>query len=168
MFRSSTSGRVVGLSSVALLLAACSGSPDLSAESAIFEGLDGAVVQEVLDSPVAFGKVKQMTEDVQASMAQGIVRNFVQCRAAYSAYESWVTTGVAPQAPPVSTPTQPVEPSNETTDRAQAVIESAIASGEPSRLRDFLVGEARCGEWIPVDPGDPEGDTIADAVEALG
>lgn len=156
----------LALSAAVLLLAGC-GAPDLSAESAVFEGLDTAVVQEVLDNPEAFGKVKQMEEGVQASMAQGIVRNFIQCRAAYSAYESWLTTGVAPTPPPVSTPTQPVEPSNETTDRAQAYIEAGIASGDPAQLRDFLVGDARCGEWIPADPGDPSGDTIAVRVKAL-
>lgn len=162
-----TSAKVLAVSSVALALASCGSSPDLSAESTIFEGLDGAVVQEVLESPVAFGKVKQMEKDVQASMAQGIVRNFLQCRAAYSAYESWLTTGVTPEPPALSTPTHPVEPSNETTDQAQAYIEAAIASGDPAQLQGFLVGDARCGEWIPADPAEPAGDTIADRVRAL-
>jgi hypothetical protein len=159
---------VVVATSFALLLTGFDDSPDLSADSAIFEGLDPAVVQEVLDSPVAFGKVQQMEEDTQASMAQGIVRNFVQCRGAYSAYRSWLTTATAPAVPALSDPTAPVEPSNEATERAQVVIAAAIRSGEPAQLRDFLVGEARCGEWIPVVPGEPAGDTIADAVEALG
>lgn len=156
------------VASFAVLLAGCGGAPDLAADSEVFEGLDRAVVHEVLESPVASGKVEQAAEESRASMAQGIVRNFLQCRGAYAAYRSWVTTGTAPAVPAPSDPVVPLEPSNETTERAQVDIHTAIRSGEPARLRDFLVGEGRCGEWIPVRPGDPAGDTIADAVDALG
>ncbi|WP_431836137.1 hypothetical protein [Cellulomonas sp. Y8] len=150
-----------------LLLTSC-GQSEPSEDSTVFDGLDSSVVREVMDSPVAWGKVLQEEEQTRDSMAQGIVRNFIQCRSAFDAYRSWVTTGAAPDAPTLPEATHPIEPANTAIVQAQEYIEAAIDSGEPAQLRDFLVGEATCGEWIPVEEGRPDGPTIEDAVEALG
>ncbi|UZN02409.1 hypothetical protein [Cellulomonas sp. S1-8] len=149
-----------------VLLTSCA-APVPTAESDVFDGLDPSVVQEVMDNPVAWGKVLDEDEATRASMAQGIVRNFVQCRGAYEAYLSWVTDGETPDVPEPSAPTRPIEPAHTAIEQSQAVIEAAIASGDPARLRDVLVGEARCGMWIPLEAGDPDGPKIADAVRAL-
>lgn len=156
-----------GSAVLAVVLTACAAA-DLDAGSEAFEGLDPAVVDEVMQNPVAWGKVQEEDEQTRASMAQGIVRNFVQCRAAYDAYRAWVTTGTTPDVPPLDAASNPLEPAATAIAQSQAYIEAAISSGEPDRLRDFLVGEARCGEWIPVEPGRPDGPTIEDAVGALG
>lgn len=154
---------------LASTLASCAGTgPDLDAGSDVFEGLDPEVVAEVMANPVAWGKVQEEDEQTRASMAQGIVRNFIQCRGAFDAYRSWVTTGTTPEVPVVDAVVHPLEPAAGAIEQSQAYIEDAIASGEPARLKDFLVGEARCGEWIPVEPGRPDGPTIEDALGALG
>ena len=152
---------------LSVLLAGCGGD-DLTPESDTFAGVDPAVVAEVRESPVAWGKVEQEDEATRASLAQGIARNFVQCRAAFGAYESWVTTGQTPPVPELPSVTHPLEPGNSALESDHAFVEAAIASGEPGKLRDFLVGEARCGEWIPAEPGAVDGPTIEDAVEELG
>lgn len=156
-----------GGAALAVVLASCA-TDDLDAGSEAFDGLDPAVVDEVMQNPVAWGKVQEEDEQTRASMAQGVVRNFVQCRGAYDAYRSWVTTGTTPDVPVMDAASHPLEPAATAIEQSQAYIEAAISSGEPARLRDFLVGEARCGEWIPVEPGKPDGPTIEDAVGALG
>jgi len=65
-------------------------------------------------------------------------------------------------------PDQPVEPSNATTVMAHETITRALESGDPQPLRQFLVGEGTCGQWIPAEPGDVSGPTIADEVQGLG
>lgn len=156
----------LGAGVLVALTAGCAGGPDLSADSTTFDGLDPAVVAEVRASDVAWGKVETEPERTRASMAQGIARNYVQCRAAYEAYASWVATGQVPPVPAIPEVAAALEPANTAIVRAQADIAGAVEAGDPAALRDFLVGEARCGEWIPVDPEDPSA-TIADAVRAL-
>lgn len=156
-----------GAATLIVLLTSC-GATDLDADDDAFEGLDPEVVTEVMANPVAWGKVQSEEDETRASMAQGIVRNFVQCRGAFDAYRSWVTTGTTPEVPALDAVAHPLEPATSAIENAQAYIADAIASGEPAQLKDFLVGEARCGEWIPVEPGRPDGPTIEDAVGALG
>lgn len=156
-----------GSATLAVVLTSCAG-PDLDAGSDVFDGLDPAVVAEVMANPVAWGKVQQEEEQTRGSMAQAIVRNFIQCRAAFDAYRSWVTTGTAPEVPEVDTASHPLEPGASAIEHAQTRIEAAIASGEPAQLKETLVGEARCGEWIPAEPGRPDGPTIEDALGAMG
>lgn len=160
---------LLALVTLTATLASCAGTgPSLDAGSDTFEGLDPEVVAEVMANPVAWGKVQEEEEQTRASMAQGIVRNFIQCRAAFDAYRSWVTTGTTPEVPVLSVAVHPLEPATDAIENAQAYIEDAIASGEPAQLKNFLVGEARCGEWIPVEPGRPDGPTIEDALGTLG
>lgn len=157
----------LGTAAVAVLAAGCAGGPDLTPASATFEGLDPAVVAEVRASEVAWGRVETEPERTRASMAQGIVRNYLQCRAAYEAYAAWTATGQAPPVPAVPEAATPIEPANSAIIRAQADIARALTQGDRAALRDVLVGDGRCGDWIPVDPDDPDA-TIADAVRALG
>lgn len=152
---------------VALLVPASCSPPVPTADADVFEGLDPATVAEVIDDPVAWGKVLDEDDPTRTSMAQGIVRNFLQCRGAYEAYRTWVVDGTTPDVPEPSRPTRPIEPAQAAIARSQTFIEDAIASGDPAQLRDFLVGEARCGEWIPVTAGDRDGPTIAEAVRDL-
>lgn len=140
----------------------------LTTASSVFAGLDSVVVQEVLDSPVASGKINEETDLADRdSLAQGIVVNFITCRDVARAYEEWVTSGQAPTLAPGAVPDDPLawyeyEPAN------RERLESAIASGDPSRLRPYLVEESSCGNWIPAKPGDVSGPTIREAIEALG
>lgn len=157
----------LGAGILGALAAGCAGGPDLSADSATFDGLDPAVVAEVRASDVAWSKVETEPERTRASMAQGIARNYVQCREAYEAYASWVATGQVPPVPAIPEVAAAIEPANTAIIRAQAQIAGSLRAGDRAALRDVLVGEARCGEWIPVDPEDPSA-TIADAVRALG
>lgn len=43
-------------------------------------------------------------------------------------------------------------------------IKKSVESRDPENLRDRLIGEGRCGEWIPAQPGDVSGPTIEDIV----
>lgn len=159
---------MVGGTVAALLVAGCAASGDVESDSSIYDGLDRAVVEEVLANPSARGKIDSMSEDVRESMAQAIVRNFIQCRDAFDLYTTWVTVGELPALPELSEPTEPIEPGNEAIVSDRRYIEDALASGEPDNLKGFLVGEGRCGEWIPADPENPDGPLIADEVLQVG
>ena len=150
-------------------VAGCSGGePAPTASSNYFDGLDGAVVAEVLANPVAMRKVAEEPTSTRSSMAQGIVRNFEQCRTAFQAYQSWLTTGVVPAPPQLSDPAEPIEPSNAAVVQSARMISDALDSGDPGGLRHFLTGNGSCGQWIPAEPGDLKGQTIKAAVESLG
>lgn len=158
----------VGAPVAALLVAGCAASGNVEADSPIYDGLDPVVVEEVLANPSARGKIDTMPEDVRESMAQAIVRNFIQCRDALDLYNTWVTVGELPALPELPVPTEPIEPGNEAIVSDRQHIEDALASGEPDNLKGFLVGEGRCGEWIPADPENPNGPLIADEVLQVG
>lgn len=157
---------------LAAATAACGGGQDslspLTSESSVFAGLNPKVVQEVLDNPVASGKIAEETEETNRdSLAQGIVVNFITCREVAHAYQEWVTTGTAPTLAPGAVPDDPLawyeyEPAN------RERLKSAMSSGDPARLRPYLVEESSCGNWIPAKPGDVSGPTIREAIESLG
>ncbi len=151
--------------SLCLALSACSGDADVSEDASHFEGLDREVVAEVLSDPVAAQKIEEEPEETKASMAQGIVRNYEVCRAAFRAYHEWTTTGRAPELAPIPVPASPEEPSNEAVARDYSSVKAAILSGEPQQLRTRLTAEGSCGQWIPAEPGDREGPTIKEAIE---
>lgn len=155
-----------GTATLVVVLTSCAASAPTAA-SEVFDGLDPLVVEEVMDDPVAWGKVLDEDDATRESMAQGIVRNFEQCRGAYEAYQAWVTDGPPPAVPETSAPSRPLEPAHTAIEQTQTLIEDAIAAGDPGLLRDVLVGEARCGEWIPAKAGDRDGPMIAEAVRAL-
>ena len=151
----------------ALLLTGCSSkaaSPD--ADSPAFAGLDVNVVAEVLENPTAVERIKGEPDDTQDSMAQGIARNFIVCRNALDVYQTWIDTGVRPDLAPLPMPDNPVDPSARLWESDYASLEARAESGDPANLRDWLTLEGSCGAWIPANPGDPNGPTIADVVES--
>ena len=156
---------LVAISVCLMALSACSGDAEVSKQAGYFEGLDPEVVDEVLNDPVAAQKIEEEPEETKASMAQGIVRNYVICREAFQAYREWTTTGQAPELEPMPSPDDPEEPSNESVENDYAAVKAAIESGEPQQLRLRLTAEGGCGNWIPAEPGDREGPTIKEAIE---
>lgn len=160
--------RLVGAALAALLVAACSGNADASVESVdarVFAGLDPVVVQEVLDNPIAMGKINEEPEDSRESMAQGIVRNFEVCRDAAAFYSEWLGTGEKPDLAPLPVPEDPREPSNSAWDADYGLLTAAADSGDPQLVRDWLTLVGSCGQWIPATPGDVNGPTIAEVIE---
>lgn len=155
------------IAGVALVLSGCASDPALSASSDAFAGLDPAVTEEVLAHPAAKQKIAEEPAETRESMAQGIVRNFIVCRAAHEAYQSWMTSGVSPTLAPLPEPRSPREPSHSDWITAYERLEAHVTSGEPEQLRSWLTGTGSCGEWIPAAPGDASGPTIKDAVEAV-
>jgi hypothetical protein len=156
---------VVCLAVAALVVSGCAETDPLDVDSPVFAGLDQAVVEEVLDNPAATQKINEEPESTRASMAQGIVRNFLVCRDAYETYEGWITTGIRPELAPLPTPDNPEEPSNGDWATAYSALEDRVASGESDQLREWLTAEGSCGAWIPADPDQADGPTIRDAID---
>lgn len=148
-----------------LLVGGCAGSSDvLEASDPVFAGLDPAVVQEVLSSDAARDRVAGDDPATAASRYQGMVRNFSFCRSALEVYETWMRTGVAPEFPSQDVPENPAA-SADTMDREIRRVERLVGGGDISLLRADLTNEnGGCGVWIPANPGEPEGPTIADVV----
>ncbi|ROS22959.1 hypothetical protein [Cellulomonas sp. PhB150] len=159
-------GTAFAVSVSILALTACSSSEvKVDAAQPYFEGLEAAYVQEVLDNPVSRQKINEEPEDTRASMAQGIVRNFIVCRGVWDDYSKWITTGVRPDLVALPEPKNPEEPSATQWKTDYAYLESQYASGEPDQVRDWLTQPGSCGAWIPVSPDKPDV-TISDAVRA--
>ena len=160
--------RVFGRICAIILVAAVAGCADSRADmpsssDPVFVGLDRSVVEEVLSSPVAQDRVAGDAPEVARSRYQGMVRNFVLCRSALAAYQSWLREG---QAPPLPEQPEPLNPASSAASIARATntIESLLASGDIELLRNELTNTAGCGEWIPASPGDLAGPTISDVV----
>lgn len=143
----------------------CSGDEQgaISPSDKTFAGLDPAVVREVVNFPAAQDRVAGDAEAVAAARYQGMVRNFVACRSALATYQAWLSSGVAPELPNQPTPTYPAATA-EDMDNDIAAIKRDLASGDITLLRDRLTNPSGCGNWIPAEPGDAHGPTIADAV----
>ena len=162
-------GRTLKLLTVAISLiaiAGCTLEAPLSVDAEYFEGLDVAVVAEVLNNPVGRQKIEDEPILTRGSMAQGIVINFITCRDALRVYQGWLNTGVAPDLEPLPIPTTPLEPSFSGNQIQYGLFETGINSGELDQLRSSLTAEGSCGQWIPAVPGALDGPTVKDVVEA--
>ena len=146
------------------VVASCSGAT-MSPTASYFKGLDGAVVDEVLANPVAIQKIEETPSAEQASMAQGIVMNFITCRQGLRAFEEWRLTGRVPTLGPFPQPESPTEPSYTSNRTQYDVMSDALDSGEIDRLVFVLTANGSCGQWIPANPGEPGGPTVQDLVE---
>ena len=146
------------------LLTGCSDSILSSPDADIFQGLDPTVVSEVLANPAARAKIETEPKDRQLSLAQGITMSFIVCRDLLKDYQQWQQTGIAPTLKQLPKPTNPDPLTAEHWELSYLDIKESIESGDPEELRDFLTGEASCGEWIPAQPGDISGPTIEDVI----
>jgi hypothetical protein len=155
----------LGIVLCAVAVVGCGGDVP-SADAEHFQGLDPAVVTEVLTNPIARQKIEEEPSPTRESMAQGIVINFILCRDAFRVYREWINTGSPPDLARPPVPTRPREPSSSDLESYYALFEDAIDSGELERLRFVLTAEGSCGRWIPAVPGDSSGPTIMDAIEA--
>lgn len=156
--------RILACLVVAVAMAGCGGSDSqITASDPAFAGLDQAVVKEVLDSKIARERVEGDEHSAAVGRYQGMVRNFVACRDALGVYQSWVKTGTAPKFPAQAKPANPA-PFAEDMDREIDTFTKEVSSGDISLLRDHLTNQSGCGNWIPAQPGDESGATIADVV----
>lgn len=129
----------------------------------VFAGLEPSVVREVVKSKAARERAAGDEKEVAAARYQGMVRNFIACRAALQSYETWLQSGTAPRLSTQPTPTYP-SPTAPDMDKDIAAIEKDLASGDITLLRDRLTNPTGCGNWIPAKQGDEAGPTIADVV----
>ena len=146
------------------LFAGCSGSILSSPDSDVFQGLDPAVVSEILENPTVRTKIERRPKEDQPGLAQGIAINFIVCRDMLHDYQQWQNTGIAPTLRPLPRPSNPDPLTADHWELRYIDIKESIESGDPEQLRDFLTGEGSCGEWIPAQPGDISGPTIEDVV----
>ncbi|WP_219105650.1 hypothetical protein [Austwickia sp. TVS 96-490-7B] len=150
------------------VVAGCSGEPaKIEPTDSIFAGLPNETVKEVIDNPKAQKNVADV-KDVESrnSLWQGMVRNFIECRAAAKAYQSWKNTGQPPQLPPPPVPKTPLQPSDSDMSNFRKDMIKNIQSGDPQILKKMITGTGSCGEWIPMKPGDSSGQTIAQSIES--
>lgn len=135
-----------------------------SPDAPFFRGLPTEVVAEVLSNSNAQANVDILRPDERAHMWQGMAINFTFCRQEFSAYQTWVTTGVRPPAPVFTPPSQPVGDMLAAWNRDYAALRRLIESGDAATVARDLTGDASCGNWIPARPGDTSGPTIGDVV----
>ena len=161
---------VVAMGALGTLAASNSGAVDQSwptAESPIFNGLPRDVVTEVLANPRAQENVRILPADATVqrdALWQGMVINFVQCRQLLAIYQTWQETDNAPELPPLVLPTLPGSSVVKDATIIDGFYRSEVASGDIAKLRADLTNESGCGPWIPANPGDVAGPTIADVV----
>ena len=146
------------------LLTGCSDSILSSPDADVFQGLDPTVVSEVLANPTVRTKIERRAKDEQPGLAQGIVINFIVCRDMLRVYQEWQRSGVPPKLQPLPHHANPDPITAESWELKYSGIKESADSGDPENLRDWLIGEGRCGEWIPAQPGDISGPTIEDVV----
>ena len=121
---------------------------------------------EVLANPVAVGKIEEeTTPSSQASLAQGIVINFITCRSVADVYQNWVRTGVRPELPALPPVSEPQQPAYDDAVQMQSRLEGLMDSGDPAQLRSYLTGVSSCGHWIPAESRDVSGPTIEDSLQ---
>lgn len=154
----------VALLVVAPSLSSCTTSPAITADNPIFTGIDPATVQEVLASEAVKSRLVGDSDEQRQMRLQGTAANFVLCRQAYDAYRSWLTTGTPPRLPAPINFEHPIQPAVQQYVLDRKEFTAHLESGEISALRSHLVNETGCGAWIPVNPGEQTGPTIADAV----
>jgi hypothetical protein len=151
-----------------LVTTGCSAESAQSASTAPeLLGLDAVVVEEILNSQIVSKRLSGMAEDATAAMRQGIAMNFPLCRAAYSAYKTWLETGEVGELAEINQPDQPIQLVMQQYSRDRALFSDALHSGDIAILRDLLTNQSGCGAWITVSPGVESGQTIAKAVRGL-
>jgi len=161
---------------VLLLVAGCSSGPVvLSPDGDYFEGLDPAVVEEVLASPVAVSQINQdcLAEEDYERSGQAVVLRYTYCRELLRVYEEWLTTGTQPEWHSPTMPTFPRVgtagyPIDEGWDLILDYTEEVLASGDIELLRFELVNPNGTCAPDPAKPGDINGPTIADVVKGMG
>ncbi len=144
-----------------LPVAGCSGAGQLTVDDSAFQGLDAAVVREVLSTPVTVAKIEEEPAATQVSLVQGLVRNVELCRAFAGALDQWQRTGVAPEVPSLAVPAHPVDP--EDWANYQGYYDDALASGDVDNLRAALTNSSACGAWVTTQPGGST--TIAESIQ---
>lgn len=166
-------GWIVGIVAACGVLAGCSGVTDLGAvvitpDNEALEGLDSAVATEMLANPIAMERLRdEQGRAAKESLAQGMAINFSVCRDVFRVYEGWLNSGTPPELEPLPRPVSPRQPAMQAWNSSYLDLQKRVASGEADRLKDFLTGEASCGEWIPAIAGDRFGPSIEEAVRDL-
>jgi hypothetical protein len=158
---------------VVALLGGCSSSGSglgLDPDGEYFAGLDPATVNEVLSDPRRTDVLRNVTEagEDRESLAQVMVLGNDFCRATYSFYLEWISTGVQPAYPEYSAPTYPgLNYDYFVTGTYNPTIED-IESGDPEVLRHRLAEiDGGCGQFAPVVVGDLDGPTVSEALGGL-
>ena len=103
------------------LVAGCSGPEPITADSAIFDGLDPAAVTETLANAHATGWIESQPEDERESTAQLMARDLQQCRAAVADLGAW-TDGWSADSLHLIIPDDPLQPGNESALHGQELL----------------------------------------------
>lgn len=84
------------------------------------------------------------------------------------AYQSWIKTGTPPTLNLLPIPANPDADTTKHWEMRYSDILTSIESGDPEQLRNWIIGDGSCGEWIPAQPGDTFGPTIEGVVLGNG
>lgn len=137
-------------------------------ESKIFAGLPRELVEEVLANPVAISNTQGLERHDVEKLWQGQAINFMMCREFLVVYQEWVTTGQPPpELPEIATTAYRSEAFTNMSSMYD-LYNNLVTAGNIDEFRFALTGDGTCGEWIPAEPSDINGKTIADAVKSLG
>ena len=155
-----------GLVAALLLFTGCSDTPKPAGgvDQALLEGLPAEVVEERLSDPVFLDSLRTFEISQRSGVVQLQVASTVFCRDLFGSYQSWILTGVAPQAPSVLSPTHPEPGFDDFMDTWVNQAQSAIDEGDPASLKNYLLLELGCRE-VNIDPQSQDQETIADALQ---
>ena len=153
---------VVILAVLCLAVAGCTGDDVFDPDARHFDGLDPAVVAEVLSNPVERSRIERESSD-QKNLAQVRVINFIMCRDVLRVYQEWLKTGYVTELRDLPAPTYEEE-GFYTWDYDYESYKNILATGSIEELRKSLTQEPSCGRSVPHQPGDISGPTIADVV----
>lgn len=156
---------VVTLAILCLAVVGCAGGSVFDPDARHFDGLDPAVVAEVLSNPVERSRIERQSSDLQKRLAQVRVINFIMCRDVLRVYQEWLKTGYVSELRDLPAPTYEEE-GFYTWDNEYKRIENILATGSIDELRKRLTQQTSCGQGVPYQPGDISGPTIVDV--ALG
>jgi len=161
--------RFRALAVLLLVVAGCSGGPVvLSPDGDYFDGLDPALVAEVLGNPTSKWVIGSFEGEEQEQVAQGSVVNYGYCREMLRVYQEWTITGVRPELEPPRMPDSPRGDLAYWWGLTRAEAEDLLASGDIEQWRLGLANPNGNCAHVPAKPGDISGPTIAEVVKGAG
>lgn len=125
-------------------------------------------MQEVLRNPESEIVISALPKSTHDRAWQYTIAEMDACRDLYEAYQEWLRTGQRPALPAWDVPGTPEPGYLELAQPAERVMRDAYEAGDPAQVSAYLTAEGSCGTWVPAQPGDVNGLSIAKAIREDG
>lgn len=151
---------------IAVSASSCStsGHDPLAADAPEYQGLPAQLVVERVGDPAFVQSIQQnFPVEEQANVMQLNIVSTQWCRDTLAAYQGWLATGVVPEPLVALVPSSPSPDYESFMGDQSTLVTTAIASGDPTQLRDYMLAGASCGSFV-ADPQDSGLRTIEDVL----